>query len=153
MIGLSFGPNTHLNLFFAICFSVELEVGSMYILVVDNDHASRGCIQRILLELGHQGIPCDDGVVAQDTLRLIDFRLIIADQDSTRPSGTELCRKIRAATNHPPCVIISTSTPGRHANEITLAGANGCLSKPVQKEDLQALLGSLLPKPGVVTDL
>jgi CheY-like chemotaxis protein len=122
----------------------------MYILIVDDNIASRERIQRILVELGHRGIPCDDGCVAWAALGKVRFDAVIADQDTTSFAGMDLCRKIRAATNRARCtVIISTSAPDQHANQIMLAGADGCLAKPVQKDDLQALVGNLRPSPAL----
>jgi phosphoserine phosphatase RsbU/P len=114
----------------------------MDILIAAEDTPSRAELRRLLEELGHWAVACNDGAHAWDTCLTVVFPLIIADRTLKGISGIGLCRAIRAADWRPrrSVIIIGAGNSRADIEEALEAGADGYIAKPVKKEDLRAQL-------------
>jgi diguanylate cyclase (GGDEF)-like protein len=112
------------------------------VLVVDDDAASRAAVCAAVRSLGHQCRPAAGGADALDlhTARRAD--VIVSDWSMPGMDGMEVCRRVRALDHGTYTYLLFTSG---HANkrdfvQAVRAGADDCLPKPIDIDDLEARL-------------
>ena len=106
------------------------------LLIVDDDIAHRTML-RILLDWQYQIVEADDGSTAIEEADQRDFDLILMDIRMPGVSGLEALEKIRSLRPGVPIIMMTAF----FSDEITVQakdrGAFGCLSKPLDFEDLR----------------
>jgi two-component system chemotaxis response regulator CheY len=121
------------------------------ILIVDDSLTSRTFIRRALEMAGlplsqiHQAT---NGLEALDLLQREWVDLVLTDINMPDMNGDELVRRMRATDllKSIPVVIVSTDCSERRMAEMTAAGVQAYLTKPVTPEDLKATVERLLGK-------
>ena len=114
------------------------------ILVVDDEPAVRQSLARALT-LERYGVAlADDGVAALERLAVERFDVIVLDVSMPRLSGIEVCRRLRAAGDRTP-VLMLTARDGIDDRVAGLdAGADDYLVKPFALRELMARVRALL---------
>jgi len=115
----------------------------MKVLIAEDDPISQCLLQAALTEWGYEIVVATNGVEAWHALQGQDSpRLVLLDWIMPGMDGLEVCRKVRKKlTLEPPYVIFLT---GRNARADIVAGlqagANDYVTKPFDREELQARL-------------
>jgi two-component system response regulator MprA len=120
------------------------------ILVVDDEPSVRQALQRALTFEGYSVRTADDGRAALDDLLTTPADAILLDVTMPGVDGLEVCRRLRAAGDRTPILMLTA----RHATVDRVAGldagADDYLVKPFALEELlariRALLRRLLPE-------
>jgi two-component system chemotaxis response regulator CheY len=121
------------------------------ILIVDDSLTSRTFIRRALEMTGlplsqiHQAT---NGQEALDLLQREWVDLVLSDINMPDMNGDEMVRRMRASDlfKSIPVVIVSTDCSERRMAEMTAAGVQAYLTKPVTPEDLKGAVERLLGK-------
>ncbi len=114
------------------------------LLVADDDQALRAALERALRFEGYAIELASDGADALDRLRAHPPDLVVLDLMMPGVSGMEACRRLRAAGNHVP-VLMLTARDGVSARVAGLdAGADDSLAKPFALQELLARIRALL---------
>lgn len=113
------------------------------ILVVDDDRGVRTAIERALTFEGHTVVTANDGVAGLDALD-DSISLMVLDVSMPNMDGLEVCRRVRAAQNDVPILMLTArhTTTDRVAD--LDAGADDYLVKPFALEELLARVRALL---------
>ncbi len=113
----------------------------MRILIADDDPISRGILERLLQEWGHETICVNDGIQAWVALHRED-RPSIAILDWLMPGmdGIKVCRNLRqeANGNYVYMLILTGRSQRKDLLQAFAAGADDFISKPFEPAELQA---------------
>ena len=116
----------------------------MSVLVVDDEPAVRQALQRALSFEGYEVRLASDGHAALDSLLHDPADAILLDVSMPGLDGLEVCRRLRAAGDRTPVLMLTA----RHATADRVAGldagADDYLVKPFALEELLARLRALL---------
>jgi len=113
------------------------------VLIAEDDPVSRRVLQATLVKWGHDAVTCPDGVEAWEALQKKDApQLAILDWMMPGLDGVEVCRKVRAMPEPRFTYIILLTAKGRTEDVVEGlgAGADDYLTKPFDREELQARL-------------
>ena len=88
-------------------------------LVVDDDPDLRAAVETALELEGHSVTTADDGLGALKRLGLTEFDAVVLDVLMPNLDGFEVCRRLRAAGNRTPVLILTA----RDSEEDTIHGA------------------------------
>jgi len=120
------------------------QAGAVSILVVDDEPAVRQALQRALTFEGYAVRTADDGRGALDSLLVDPVDALLLDVTMPGLDGLEVCRRLRAAGDHTPILMLTA----RHATADRVAGldagADDYLVKPFALEELLARIRALL---------
>jgi CheY-like chemotaxis protein/two-component sensor histidine kinase len=125
----------------------QVEAGRARILVVDDDRAMLDATSTVLREWGYSVDEAGDGETALRMLRLATPDLMLVDLMMPIMDGWSLVlrmRQDRLGEQVPVVIFTADRDAHAHARELNAAAA---LRKPFTLEDLQAVLGRLLPRP------
>ena len=116
------------------------------VLVVEDDHGNRELLVRLLSRHGYEAHPVPDG---ESALKVIGERrpdVVLLDVGLPGIGGFDVCREIKQdpATRLTPVVMVTGLNARHHRIEGIDAGADDFLSKPVDREELLARVGSLV---------
>ncbi|MEW5770212.1 MAG: response regulator [Pseudomonadota bacterium] len=119
------------------------------ILLVDDDVDVRYALGKYLHRAGHQVVEATDGAQALSLMATEAFDLVITDIVMPEADGIELILDI--GRNTPGLPVIAISGGGRlgRAEYLDMAqglGATAGLAKPVDPDELLALIDRLLPR-------
>ena len=125
----------------------------MRILVVDDEPSVRDALDRALRMDGYKVQLAADGRAALDALADQPPDAIVLDVLMPEPNGLEVCRRLRAAGDHTPVLMLTArdAVPDRVAG--LDAGADDYLVKPFALEELGARLRALLRRTSPNTEL
>ena len=120
------------------------------ILVVDDQPALRESIALTLESAGYQAVGAADGIEALGVLEEREVHLILADIAMPRLNGYQLYERVRANPRwlHIPFIFLTAralDSDIRYGKEL---GADDYLTKPVQPEDLLAVVQGKLRRAG-----
>jgi CheY-like chemotaxis protein len=117
---------------------------SLHVLVVDDSTTNRFLLTRILEQRGHSTDTANDGSEAVEACRTSPFDVVLMDVIMPVMDGLEATRLIRGleSDQSPQPVIIGVSAFAEKGNieQADEAGMDGFLAKPVQPEDLFAVI-------------
>ena len=114
------------------------------ILVAEDDRAVRDAVERALAFEGYGVITARDGAEALQRVLNEKPDLVVLDVMMPIVDGFETCRRLRAAGNHVPILMLTARTEVSDRVEGLDAGADDYLAKPFALEELLARMRALL---------
>jgi two-component system response regulator MprA len=121
----------------------------MRILVVDDEPAVRASLERALRLDGYDVALAVDGRGALDALADAPPDAVVLDVLMPAPDGLEVCRRLRAAGDRTPVLMLTARDRVADRVDGLDAGADDYLVKPFALEELTARLRALLRRNGV----
>ncbi|MGW2194960.1 response regulator transcription factor, partial [Streptosporangium sp. NPDC001682] len=114
------------------------------VLVVDDEPALREALQSSLEFEGYRVGVASDGQEALETLKREPYELVLLDVMMPRLDGLTACRRLRAAGNHLPVLMLTArDAVGDRVSGLD-AGADDYLVKPFELDELLARVRALL---------
>ncbi|MEV7006524.1 response regulator transcription factor [Streptosporangium sp. NPDC051022] len=114
------------------------------VLVVDDEPALREALQSSLEFEGYRVGLAEDGQAALEVLRREPYELVLLDVMMPRLDGLTACRRLRAAGNHVPVLMLTArDAVGDRVSGLD-AGADDYLVKPFELDELLARVRALL---------
>ena len=120
----------------------------MRILVVDDEPAVRASLQRALRLDGYEVALAVDGRGALDAVADAPPDALVLDVLMPAPDGLEVCRRLRAAGDRTPVLMLTARDRVADRVDGLDAGADDYLVKPFALEELTARLRALLRRNG-----
>ena len=114
------------------------------VLVVDDEPGVRAALQRALTLERHEVTLAEDGQQALDTLAEGTVDAIVLDVMMPRVDGLEVCRRLRAAGDRTPVLMLTARDAIDDRVDGLDAGADDYLVKPFALRELNARLRALL---------
>jgi two-component system response regulator MprA len=118
------------------------------ILVVDDEPSVRAALDRALRMDGYRVQLASDGTEALDALAHTPPDAIVLDVLMPGPDGLEVCRRLRAAGDRTPVLMLTARDAVPDRVKGLDAGADDYLIKPFALEELGARLRALLRRTG-----
>jgi DNA-binding response OmpR family regulator/two-component sensor histidine kinase len=122
-------------------------MSSRKILVVDDDESLLYANERILREAGYTTRTASTGVVGLGIVAKEKPDLVLLDAQLPDVSGFEICRMIKRDSNLKSTFVVilsGTMTSPDHQADGLESGADGYLTKPIEKRALLAHIGALM---------
>jgi two-component system response regulator MprA len=116
----------------------------MRILIVDDEPAVRASLERALSLEGYDIDLAGDGAAALDQLAVAPPDAVVLDLGMPRVDGLEVCRRMRAAGDRTPVLMLTARDAIDDRVEGLDAGADDYLVKPFALRELRARLRALL---------
>ena len=120
----------------------------MHVLVVDDDPAVSGALQRALKLEGYQVTLAADGPAALEELAVRPPDAVVLDIGLPTIDGLDVCRRIRAAGDDTPVLMLTARDAIDDRVQGLDAGADDYLVKPFALAELLARLRALLRRRG-----
>jgi two-component system, OmpR family, response regulator MprA len=120
----------------------------MQILVVDDEPAVRDSLDRALRLEGYKVDLAADGAVALSALESDSPDAVVLDLMMPRVDGFEVCRRMRAAGDRTPVLVLTARDDVSDRVKGLDAGADDYLVKPFALDELLARLRALLRRSG-----
>ncbi|MEA2662677.1 MAG: two-component system, OmpR family, response regulator MprA [Chloroflexota bacterium] len=115
----------------------------MNVLLVEDDPAVRGAVERALRHAGHQPALASDGVRALEQATAVPYDAVILDLGLPGLDGLEVCRRLRTAGNRVPVLMLTARAAVTERVSGLDAGADDYLVKPFALDELLARLRAL----------
>jgi len=115
----------------------------MQILIAEDEPVSRRLLQKTLEQWGYEVVICEDGTSAWNALQAPDAPSIaVLDWMMPGMDGPEICRGVResGAQRQPYLMLLTSRTRMQDVVAGLKAGADDYLTKPVDREELEARL-------------
>src|SRR5699024_5422536 len=122
----------------------RVDAVAMEILVVDDDRAVRDSLRRSLAFNGYEVRTASDGLEALDQITERRPDALVLDVMMPRIDGLEVCRRLRAAGDDLPVLMLTARDAVSERVAGLDAGADDYLPKPFALEELLARLRALL---------
>lgn len=147
---ISNSPKTMLDSSLA---SVDGRLKDLRILLVEDDVDTRELIAALLSQQGAEVIAVNSSATALPEVKRVKPDLIISDIGMTGENGYEFIRKVRSldpqAGGRIPAIALTAYAGSRDRRRALLAGFQMHLPKPVEPDDLLAMVLSLTFKPAL----
>lgn len=116
------------------------------ILVADDQAANRELLDELLTTQGFRVVTVPDGAAAVEELTRTQVDLVLLDVMMPHLNGFEVCQKIKSnpETYLIPVVLVTALSDKKDRIEGIAAGADDFLTRPVDRAELLARVGSLL---------
>ncbi len=112
----------------------------MRVLVVEDDPAVRGAVERALRGAGHKTETASSGARALEVATASPYDAIVLDLGLPGLDGLEVCRRLRATGNGVPVLMLTARAAVAERVEGLDAGADDYLVKPFALDELLARL-------------
>ena len=116
---------------------------SKSILIIDDDKRLRELLEDYLKEKKYQIFLCDDFSSANDVLKYFLFDLVIIDRMMPSGDGIDLIKIIKEKNNIP-IIMLTAMSESENRIQGLQYGADDCLSKPFEPEELYLRIQNLL---------
>ncbi len=117
-------------------------MGSLRVLIAEDDAVSRRVLQRAVEQCGHECLATTDGAAAWVQLQQTEVDVVISDWMMPEMDGLALCHRVRerADTSYTYFILLTALGDKAHFLEGMQTGADDYLTKPFDREELQARL-------------
>src|SRR5688500_11623966 len=119
-------------------------MGQTNVLVVDDDATLRRTLERVLRLADYEVVPAESGRGALDALAGGDIALVVLDVAMPSPDGLEVLRRMRAAGDRTPVLMLTARASVADRVDGLESGADDYLAKPFAVEELLARVRALL---------
>ena len=117
---------------------------SAKILVVDDSGLARRLVKQIAEELGHHVEEASDGAQALERYFLNRHDLVVLDMVMHGMYGVEVLGKLREVNPDVPVIVLTADIQKSTRDQVKAAGAAAMINKPVKKEELVAVMNTVL---------
>lgn len=117
---------------------------SAKILVVDDSGLARRLTRQFLEELGHSVEEATDGAQALERYVLNRHDLVILDMVMHGMYGLEVLTKLRELNPALPVVVVTADIQKSTREDVKAAGAAAVINKPLNRDELAGVLGTVL---------
>lgn len=116
------------------------------ILIVDDSITSRKLVCHLISEQGHSFVEAEDGKKGLAALENNQIDLIFSDINMPWMTGLEMVEEIKknSAWSSIPICMLTTESSNDSLSKAKTLGVNAFLIKPIQKEQLDAVLNQYL---------
>lgn len=117
------------------------------VLIIDDNGAIRAHLQAMVERMGYAVVTAADGFQGLATFRAIHPALVLTDIVMSEKDGIEVIRELRGEYPDVKIIAMSGSGPLGNSDLIDLAvklGADASMQKPIDRETLKEILGTLL---------
>jgi chemosensory pili system protein ChpA (sensor histidine kinase/response regulator) len=116
------------------------------VVVADDSISVRKFVGRMLEKAGYRVKLASDGLEASEIIAQVGCHLVITDLEMPRMNGYELLAHLRQdpVTRRIPVLVVTSRAGAKHRDRALKEGASGFLTKPVQEDQLMAIVDSLL---------
>jgi two-component system response regulator MprA len=119
-------------------------MGTVRILIVDDDRALRDALRRALVLGGYETVSADSGEGALAEVASGSLDAVVLDIGLPDIDGLEVCRRLRGAGNRVPVLMLTARDAVEDRIDGLDAGADDYLVKPFDVGELRARLRALL---------
>ena len=130
------------------CARVEQLSKPSLIAIVDDDFAVREALADLLQVAGFEGASFNSGADLLDRDDPSRFDLVITDLKMPEMDGIELIRRLRATSNPPPTLVLTSCLDAGPRARALQSGAADCLTKPVEEQLLLQRIDDILAPDG-----
>ena len=127
-------------------------MGSVRILIVDDDRSLRDALRRALALGGYEPVLAEGGQDGLTKAATAAPDAIVLDVGMPDIDGLEVCRRLRAAGNRVPILMLTARDAVEDRIDGLDAGADDYLPKPFDVGELKARLRALLRRNGMEGD-
>jgi DNA-binding response OmpR family regulator len=118
----------------------------MKILIIENKIRIIRPLREALEEQGHSCLVASDGLAGRKMMLSSQSDFIIIDSDLAKLNGLDLCKSIRSMNPDVPVILLVTNEPGGTMAEGFDAGADDCLLKPFEMDELLVRIRALIKR-------
>jgi chemosensory pili system protein ChpA (sensor histidine kinase/response regulator) len=126
--------------------AVDEPVEEKVVVIADDSISVRKFVGRILEKAGYAVKLASDGLEAAELIAQVGCHLVISDIEMPRMNGYELMAHLRQdpATRRIPVLVVTSRAGAKHRERAMKEGAASFLTKPVQEEQLLAVVDELM---------
>ena len=126
--------------------AVDEPVAEKVVVIADDSISVRKFVGRILEKAGYCVKLASDGLEAAELVAQVGCHLVISDIEMPRMNGYELMSHLRQdpATRRIPVLVVTSRAGAKHRERAMKEGAASFLTKPVQEEQLLAVVDELM---------
>jgi chemosensory pili system protein ChpA (sensor histidine kinase/response regulator) len=126
--------------------AIDAVINDKVVLIADDSISVRKFVGRMLEKAGYRVRLVSDGLEASEIVSQIGCHLVVTDLEMPRMNGYDLIAHLRQdpATRRIPVLVVTSRAGAKHKDRAMKAGAAGFLTKPVQEEQLLAVVASLV---------
>jgi len=119
------------------------------LLVVDDDPRLRDLLRRYLTEQGFQVFVAEHGAAMNQIWTRDAFDLVVLDVMMPGEDGMSICRRLRAAGDHTPIIMLTAKAEETHRIRGLELGADDYIPKPFNPRELLARINAVLRRQKV----
>ncbi len=119
---------------------------AFHILVVDDEDIARTNMEYVLKKEGYQVRTAHNGIDALEKLKAEEFDLILTDLKMEKMDGLQLLESVRKVAPHTETVMVTGFATVNSAVDALKKGAAHYLSKPIQLDELRAVVRQIQEK-------
>ena len=126
--------------------AVDEPAAEKVVVIADDSISVRKFVGRILEKAGYSVKLASDGLEAAELVAQVGCHLVITDIEMPRMNGYELMTHLRQdpATRRIPVLVVTSRAGAKHRERAMKEGAASFLTKPVQEEQLIAVVDELM---------
>jgi hemerythrin-like metal-binding protein len=118
-----------------------------HVLIAEDTYALQILERRILENMGVTVTTVVDGAEAVKAAMAQPFDLVLMDMQMPVMDGIEATKRLNEQGNQTPIVALTANVMAKHRDQFEQAGCSGFLTKPIEKDDLRAVLRKYLSVP------
>jgi len=118
-------------------------LGLVRVLIIEDEPAVRDAVERALRGAGHKADLAREGPAGLEMAMTNPYDALVLDLGLPGLDGIEVCRRLRAAGNHVPVLMLTARAAVRDRVEGLDAGADDYLVKPFALDELLARIRAL----------